>query len=257
MMGAERKSAIISDQEKRVTAYHEAGHALVAALQGNTDPVHKVTIIPRGRALGVTQQLPTEDRLTMTKDYVIKRVSILMGGRAAEEIIFGDITTGAGQDIQQATDLTRRMVCEWGMSEKLGPVHYAIRSDSPFMGRDGVHPREFSERTARDIDEEVHMVVTSSYDVARTLLYDNLEMLKTLAEALLEFEVLDAVEVQRVTEGSTVDDIRRFKESKTSEAEKSRVPKVDFSTKLREEIGQVADDNEDADDAPFPTAEEA
>jgi cell division protease FtsH len=182
LMGAERRSMIISDREKRTTAYHEAGHALVALLQPGTDPVHKVTIIPRGRALGVTQQLPSEDRLSMTRDFAEKRIAILMGGRIAEEIIFNQITTGAGQDIVMATDTARSMVCEWGMSDKLGPLAYGKKDEQIFLGRSsGSQAKDYSERTAQEIDVEIHRIVTEGYDRARKLLEDHLDQLEAIA----------------------------------------------------------------------------
>jgi cell division protease FtsH len=201
LMGAERRSMIISDAEKRTTAYHEAGHALVARLLPKTDPVHKVTIIPRGRALGVTQQLPSEDRLSMTKDFAEKRIAILMGGRVAEELIFDQITTGAGQDIVMATQTARSMVCEWGMSEKLGPLAFGKKGEQVFLGREISQQRDFSEQTAIDIDYEVRRIVTDGYATATTLLRENIETLKLLAEALLERETLDREEVDMVVRG--------------------------------------------------------
>jgi cell division protease FtsH len=201
LMGAERRSMIISDSEKRTTAYHEAGHALVAQLLPNTDPVHKVTIIPRGRALGVTQQLPSEDRLSMTKDFAENRIAILMGGRVAEEIVFNQITTGAGQDIVMATQTARSMVCEWGMSEKLGPLAFGKKDEQVFLGRDISQQRDFSEQTAIEIDGEVRRIVTTGYDVATRLITDNLDKLTNLAEALLVRESLGREEVDLVVRG--------------------------------------------------------
>ena len=241
LMGAERKSAIISDREKRITAYHEAGHALVAKLQLGTDPVHKVTIIPRGRSLGVTQQLPDEDRMTMTRDYAIKRLAILMGGRVAEELIFGEITTGAGHDIATATDLARSMVCEWGMSDKLGPVAYGKSDTNPFLGRTGgIETREYSEQTAREIDEEVKRMVVEQHEIARTLLYDNMDLLKTMADALLEFEVIDAAEFEQLVTGTTIDQLRASK-ARAAGSTDGRAPRTDFTT-------SVKDDTKDGDE---------
>ena len=212
LMGAERRSMIISDNEKRTTAYHEAGHALVAILQPGTDPVHKVTIIPRGRALGVTQQLPSEDRLSMTKDFAEKRIAILMGGRIAEEIIFDQITTGAGQDIVMATNTARSMVCEWGMSQKMGPLAYGKKDEQVFLGRSSAtQSRDFSEHTAQEIDKEVHKIVTEGYDRARQLLEDNLDKLEAIAQGLLEFETLESQEVQMLADGKSLDDLREAK----------------------------------------------
>jgi cell division protease FtsH len=202
LMGAERKSMIVSDNERRTTAYHEAGHALVALLLPGTDPVHKVTIIPRGRALGVTQQLPSEDRLSMTKDFAEKRIAILMGGRIAEEIIFKQITTGAGQDIEMATDTARSMVCSWGMSEKLGPLAYGQKDEQVFLGRgSGGGVRTYSEQTAREIDDEIHRFVSEGYDRAYKLIEDNLDKLEAIAQALLERETLESHEVKSLAKG--------------------------------------------------------
>jgi len=202
LMGAERKSMIVSENERRTTAYHEAGHALVALLLPGTDPVHKVTIIPRGRALGVTQQLPSEDRLSMTKDFAEKRIAILMGGRIAEEIIFKQITTGAGQDIEVATDTARSMVCSWGMSEKLGPLAYGQKDEQVFLGRgSGGGVRNYSEQTAREIDSEIHRFVSEGYDRAYKLIDENLDKLEAIAQALLDRETLEAHEVKLLAEG--------------------------------------------------------
>ncbi|TVR02395.1 MAG: ATP-dependent zinc metalloprotease FtsH [Deltaproteobacteria bacterium] len=205
LMGAERRTAVISERDRRVTAFHEAGHALVAALlpEGrDVDPVHKVTIIPRGRALGVMQQLPSEDRLNVTREWALNRIAIAMGGRIAEELVFGQITTGASSDIQQATDMARNMVCDWGMSERLGPIHYGDGKEEVFLGRDyNRTSRGFSERTAIEIDEEVRNIVQSSYDRARQLLRDNMTLLEEVASALLEFEVVDAEEIRLFVEG--------------------------------------------------------
>jgi cell division protease FtsH len=201
LMGTERRSMIISEAEKRTTAYHEAGHALVARLLPGTDPVHKVTIIPRGRALGVTQQLPSEDRLSMTRYYAATRLAILMGGRVAEEVIFDQITTGAGQDIEMATQTARKMVCEWGMSEKLGPLAYGKREEQIFLGREIGQQRDYSEKTAIAIDDEVHSFVMTGYELATKLITENLDKLKGLAEALLERETLDAAQVDALVRG--------------------------------------------------------
>jgi cell division protease FtsH len=195
MMGAERRSMILSSEEKRNTAYHEAGHALVAGLTPGTDPVHKVTIIPRGMALGVTQQIPNEDRYTLTKDYISKRLAVMFGGRVAEEIVLGHTTTGAGDDIEKATELARRMVCEWGMSEKLGPMTFGKKDEQIFLGRDFTQMKEYSEKTAVEIDTEVHGIIMNAYERAKALLQGNIEVLHKMAECLLEKEVLDGAEV--------------------------------------------------------------
>lgn len=238
MMGAERRSAVISEEEKRVTAYHEAGHALVAMLQDATDPVHKVTIIPRGRALGVTQQLPSEDRHSMTRQYVLQRLAVMMGGRAAELVIFDEITTGAGNDIQVATDMTRKMVCEWGMSDSIGPLSYTDGDNNPFLGGGGgISQRPYSESIAEDIDAEVKRIVMEQHDVALNLLRDNFELLELLAQGLLEFEALDAPELEILMEQGDLEDIRKRRE-KIEEArtkdDDERTPKTGFSTKMKE-----------------------
>ncbi|HXV67474.1 MAG TPA: ATP-dependent zinc metalloprotease FtsH [Nitrospira sp.] len=198
MMGAERKSMILTDEEKRVTAYHEAGHALMAKLLPGTDPVHKVTIIPRGRALGVTMQLPTDDRHNYSKEFLTNTLAILMGGRVAEELVFKHVTTGAGNDLERATDLARKMVCEWGMSEKLGPLTFGQKEESVFLGRDFASKRDVSDQVALEIDLEIKRFVTENYERAKRVLTDQMASLKALAEALLEKEVLDAPEIDQI-----------------------------------------------------------
>src|SRR4026208_547007 len=198
LMGAERKSMILTDEEKRVTAYHEAGHALMAKLLPGTDPVHKVSIIPRGRALGVTMQLTTEDRHNYSKEFLYNTLAILMGGRVAEELVFKHVTTGAGNDLERATDLARKMVCEWGMSEKLGPLTFGQKEDSVFLGRDFATKRDVSDQVALEIDQEIKRFVTENYERAKRVLTEQMTSLKALAEALLEKEVLDAPEIDQI-----------------------------------------------------------
>jgi len=198
LMGAERKSMILSDDEKRVTAYHEAGHALMAKLLPGTDPVHKVTIIPRGRALGMTMQLPTDDRHNYSKDFLYNTLAILLGGRVAEELVLNHITTGAGNDIERATELARKMVCEWGMSDKLGPLTFGKKEEEIFLGREIATRRDFSEQVAVEIDREVKRLVMENYDRAKRMLTEHMATLKALAEALLEKEVLDAFEIDQI-----------------------------------------------------------
>jgi len=205
IMGAERRSMIISDREKRTTAYHEAGHALVARMLPGADPVHKVTIIPRGRALGLTQQLPKEDRLNMSKEFAQNQIAILMGGRIAEELIFGQQTTGAGNDIEVATDLARKMVCEWGMSDKLGPLAFGKKEEQIFLGREMTQHQDYSQQTAIDIDSEVRRLVFANYDRAKQVLNENLDKLKAIAEALLEFETLDTADIDTLMEGGRIE----------------------------------------------------
>ncbi|MDQ7787011.1 MAG: ATP-dependent zinc metalloprotease FtsH [Thermodesulfovibrionales bacterium] len=195
LMGVERKSMIISDTEKKNTAYHEAGHALVAKLTPDTDPLHKVSIIPRGRALGITQQLPLDDRYTYPSGYLMNALAVLMGGRAAEEIALHHLTTGAGNDLERASDLARKMVTEWGMSEKLGPITFGKKEEQIFLGREITQHKDYSEKTAIDIDEEVKRIVIESYNAAKNLLIANKDLLDTLAKTLLEKETMDGSEI--------------------------------------------------------------
>ena len=203
LMGAERKSMFLSDEEKKTTAYHEAGHTLIAKLLPGTDPVHKVTIIPRGRALGVTMQLPTDDRHGYSKGYLLNQLAILMGGRVAEELVLKEMTTGAGNDIERATDLARKMVCEWGMSEKMGPLTFGKQNEQVFLGREMGSQRDFSDQIAMEIDQEVKRLVTENYERAKRLLTENMVSLKRLAEALLEKEVLDGSDIDNILMQST------------------------------------------------------
>jgi cell division protease FtsH len=198
MMGSERRSMIISEEERRTTAYHEAGHALVAKLVPGTDPVHKVTIIPRGMALGLTQQVPLDDRHTYSREYLLGDLAIFFGGRAAEELVLGSITTGAGNDIERATELARKMVCEWGMSEKLGPMTFGKKEEEIFLGRDFTKRVDYSETTAVQIDAEVRRLLMDAYERARMLLRRNLAALHRVAEALLERESLDGAEIDEI-----------------------------------------------------------
>lgn len=206
MMGAERRSMVLSDAEKKLTAYHEAGHALVGLKVPSADPVHKVTIIPRGMALGVTQQLPEADRHSYTREYLMSQIAILMGGRIAEEIYFGDnnVTTGASNDIERATELARAMVCEYGMSD-LGPLTYGKKDEQIFLGREINQHRDYSEDTAIKIDEEVKRLVSQQYDLARSIITDNSEAMVRLSEALLDQETLDSVQIRRVVAGLPLD----------------------------------------------------
>ena len=198
MMGAERKSMIISLEERRNTAYHESGHALVAKLLPGADPVHKVTIIPRGMALGLTQQIPLDDRHTHSKAFLVDNLAILFGGRAAEELVLGHMTTGAGNDIERATELAHKMVCEWGMSEKLGPMTFGKKEEEIFLGRDFTQRVDYSETTAVQIDTEVRRIIMEAYEHAKLLLRRNVEVLHKMAEALLEREVLDGAEIDEI-----------------------------------------------------------
>ena len=206
LMGSERRSMIISDEEKQVTAVHEGGHALLAVLLPHADPIHKVTIIPRGMALGVTQQLPVDDKHNYSRDYLNDQIAILLGGRLAEELTNGNITTGAGNDLDRATDMARRMVCEWGMSESIGPLTYGKKEEQVFLGRDFAQSQDYSEGTAIRIDQEIKRIVTENYDRARNLLSTHKEELIRIAEELLIREVLDAEQVKRLAKGLSIED---------------------------------------------------
>jgi cell division protease FtsH len=199
-MGVERKSMLLSDAEKKNTAYHEAGHALVAALLPHSDPLHKVTIIPRGMALGVTMQLPTDDRHNYYKNYLETSIAILMGGRLAEEMFLDSMSTGAGNDIERATELARKMVCEWGMSD-LGPLTFGKKEEQIFLGREIAQHRDYSEATAVKIDAEVQKLVKRGYDTSKDLLEANRDVLVRIALALIEREVLDAAQIKMIIDG--------------------------------------------------------
>ena len=206
LMGAERRSMILTDDEKKNTAYHEAGHALVAAMLPASDPLHKVTIIPRGSALGVTMQLPLDDKHTYTKEFLRTRLAILMGGRIAEEIFLDHMTTGAGNDIEQATEMARQMVCEWGMSS-MGPLTFGKKEEQIFLGREIAQHRDYSEATAIRIDAEVGSFVKTGHDVAKKIITENSEALVRIAEALLEREVLEGDEVTTLIDGGELEAI--------------------------------------------------
>ncbi len=195
LMGAERRSMVMSQEERRKVAYHESGHALVAALQLGGDPLHKVTIIPRGMALGVTQQLPMDDRYTHSRGYLMTTLAVLFGGRVAEQMVFNEMWTGAGNDIERATELAHKMVCEWGMSEELGPMTFGKHEEQVFLGRDLGHSKNYSEHTAVEIDREVRRLVDRAYNAANKLLSEHVALLHALAERLLEKEVVDGAEV--------------------------------------------------------------
>jgi len=201
LMGVERRSMVISYQERRNAAYHEAGHALVAKMIPESDPIHKVTIIPRGRALGLTQQLPIDERHTYSKEYLLNDITILLGGRAAEELVLNHQTTGAGNDIERATDIARKMVCEWGMSENLGPLNYGKKEELIFLGKEMQRQRDFSETTAKEIDEELKSMVTKCFEKAKALIVNNVDALHAIATALLDKEVLDGQEIDDILAG--------------------------------------------------------
>jgi len=206
LMGSERRSMIISDEEKRVTAIHEAGHALLAVLLPHADPIHKVTIIPRGMALGLTQQLPIDEKHNYSRDYLNDRIAILLGGRIAEEITMDSLTTGAGNDLERATEMARQMVCEWGMSDTMGPLTFGKKEEQIFLGREIAQHQDYSEDTALKIDQEVKRFVTTNYERAHKLLTDNKDKLVQIAEALLAREVLDADQVMRIVSGQPLDE---------------------------------------------------
>jgi cell division protease FtsH len=201
IMGVERKSLIISDAEKKITAYHEAGHALVAKLTPGTDPIHKVTIIPRGMALGVTQQLPIEDRYTLSRTSLNATIMVLLGGRAAEEIVFGERTSGAGNDLERVTEIARKMVCEWGMSEKVGPITFGKGEEQIFLGKELSRPKDYSEETAVEIDNEIKRIVNDNYTKAKAVLDENIDLLHRLTEVLLDKEVIDGKELEELVRG--------------------------------------------------------
>jgi cell division protease FtsH len=215
MMGSERRSLVLSEEEKTTTAYHEAGHALVAALVPKADPLHKVTIIPRGLALGLTQQLPLEDRYTYSREYLLAMLQVLMGGRLAEEIVFGpeEITTGAGNDLERATEMARKMVCEWGMSEAMGPLTFGRREEQIFLGKEFARHQDYSEATAVRIDDEIRRIVTASFVGSRSVLEEHREALDAIAESLLEREVLDGNEIYDLIEEHSGIDVRSFKKT--------------------------------------------
>jgi cell division protease FtsH len=206
LMGTERRSMIISDAEKRVTAIHEAGHALLTVLLPNADPIHKVTIIPRGMALGLTQQLPADEKHNYSRDYLSDQIAILLGGRIAEEITMNSLTTGAGNDLERATELARRMVCEWGMSDAMGPLTFGKKEEQIFLGREIAQHQDYSEDTALKIDQEVKRFVTDNYQRAHQLLTEHRITLVKIAEALLTREVLDADQVKRLAAGFPLDE---------------------------------------------------
>ena len=201
MMGMERKTMLISEEEKKTTAYHESGHVLVSRLIPDTDPVHKVTIIPRGRALGVTHYLPIDEKHNYSRSYLESMLAQLLGGRAAEKIVFDHFTTGAGNDIERASDIARKMVCEWGMSDTLGPVTFGKKDEEIFLGREIAQHRDYSENTAQEIDKEVRRILSEAGQRSEDLLKKNMDKLHNLAEALLEYEILDGEQIDLILNG--------------------------------------------------------
>ncbi len=220
MMGTERSSMIISEEERKNTAYHEAGHTLVARLLPGTDPIHKVTIIPRGRALGLTQQLPIDEKHTYPRDFLMNNLVIFLGGRVAEELVLKQITTGAGNDLERATELARKMICEWGMSDELGPLTFGKKEEQIFLGREIAQHRDYSEETARKIDQEVKHLILDAYQKAQDLLSENLEILHRLAQLLLEKETLDGDTIDGIIKGKegTIDSNQKGNESTLGES---------------------------------------
>ena len=236
LMGAERRSMVMSNEEKRNTAYHEAGHALVGIKVPNADPVHKVTIIPRGMALGLTQQLPESDRYSHTREYLEGTIAILMGGRIAEEIFLNHMTTGASNDIERSTELGRRMVCEFGMSD-LGPLTYGKKEEQIFLGREIAQHQDYSEDTAIKIDQEVKRIVMEQYNRARQIIADNREAMVRLAEALLERESLDSIEIRRLVAGLPLDD----EDDAPPSAKATEIPKREKTPVLKPILPPVGD----------------
>ena len=239
MMGMERKSVLISEEEKKITAYHESGHVLVGKLTPGTDPVHKVTIIPRGRALGVTAYLPIDERHTYSYDYLQGMLAQLLGGRAAEKLIFNQLTTGAGNDIERATDLARKMVCEWGMSNKVGPVTFGKKEQEIFLGREIAQHRDYSEKTAEEIDKEVISIVSMAEKRAMKLLEDNIDKLHALAKALLEFEILDAEQIDRILRGEKIEHPAFAAKDKDTNSRAQRLKEVEEFKKQLEKQKQM------------------
>jgi cell division protease FtsH len=217
MMGMERKSLIISEEEKKTTAYHEIGHVLVARMIPEADPVHKVTIIPRGRALGVTSYLPIDEKHTYSKEYLEAIITYALGGRAAEKIVFEHYTTGAGNDIEKATNIARKMVCEWGMSDKMGPMSYGAKEEEIFLGREIQKHRDYSEKTAIEIDEEIRSIINHGMNRAEKILMDNIDILHKLSKELLEREILDSEEIEKIIKGEELPPILADESKKKDE----------------------------------------
>ena len=229
MMGIQRKSVILSDEEKKVTAYHESGHTLVATMTPGADPIHKVTIIPRGQALGLTAQIPIDEKHNYSREYIEGRMAILLGGRAAEQLIFNELTTGAGDDIEKATVIARKMVCEWGMSDVLGPMTFGKKNEEVFLGREIQSHRDFSESTARMIDEEVVRIIRKAQRAAVSLLEENVAILHTMADGLLKYETLDSKDITRIMDG------KKLTRSKNGRPKKSR-PKKRKKVQVRKSV---------------------
>jgi len=234
MMGVERKSMLLSDEEKELTAYHESGHALVAKLLPDADPIHKVTIIPRGRALGLTSQLPIDERHNYPKSYIETRLKVLMGGRVAEQIIFGELTTGGGNDIEVASEVARKMVCEWGMSKVMGPLTFGKKEQEIFLGREIAQHRDYSELTAQKIDEEVTKIVTEAEKVVMKLLKNNIDKLHSLAKVLLEYETINGADIDDILAGVKLKR-RPARENNGQTVEEESIPETADETEPEEE----------------------
>jgi cell division protease FtsH len=225
LMGAERRSMIITEGEKRVTAIHEAGHALLAVLLPDAEPIHKVSIIPRGMALGITMQLPADEKHNYSREHLEAQIAILLGGRIAEEVTLNSITTGAGNDLERATDLARRMVCEWGMSHAMGPLTFGKKEEQIFLGREIAQHQDYSEDTALRIDQEVKRFVTDNYTKAQTILLEHKQKVLDMADALLSRETLDAEQVKRICQGVPLDEPTSGTPSPAREAKPAVAPK--------------------------------
>jgi cell division protease FtsH len=231
----ERKSLIISEEEKKTTAYHEIGHVLVSRMLPEADPVHKVTIIPRGRALGVTSYLPIDEKHTYSKSYLEAIITYALGGRAAEKLIFNHFTTGAGNDIEKATSIARKMVCEWGMSEKLGPLSYGAKEEEIFLGREIQKHRDYSEKTAIEIDDEIRGIVSTAMIRAEKILAENVELLHKLSLELLEREILDSEEIDKIIRGENLPPIKKNGTAEEGESIPEHVKKLMDQRKPKEQ----------------------
>jgi cell division protease FtsH len=249
MMGTERRSLIISDEEKRTTSYHEAGHTLIAKLQPGSDPIHKVTIIPRGRALGLTHLLPIDERYTRTRDYLLMTLTTLMGGRAAEELVFNQITNGAANDIETATEIARKMVCEWGMSERLGPISLGKREELIFLGREISQQKNYSEKTAVSIDEEIRAIVEGAHERAKKLLLENMEKLHDLANVLLEREILDGEEIDKLLRGEKLEPITRVRPQRAQAESQQATTTLNQTESPKTERNEIREGGAQAQDA--------
>ncbi len=255
MMGMERKSLIISEEEKKITAYHEIGHVLVARMLPEADPVHKVTIIPRGRALGVTSYLPIDEKHTYSKEYLEALITSALGGRAAEKLVFNHYTTGAGNDIEKATNIARKMVCEWGMSEKLGPLSYGAKEEEIFLGREIQKHRDYSEKTAIQIDEEIRRIVNAGMEKAEKILKENLDLLHKLSKELLEREILDAEQINTIIRGGELppppkNGDGKEKEEEVKEEKVKEKVKEEVEKEVPEHVKQLLEQRKNKDTAP-------